>query len=496
MGLLTGIISNKAEKNDYDGLNFTENDMTEMIKNLPGKPIWEMHKEENGILGKVVAAEIGKDKVIKVMVNIDENTEKGKEVMRKVRNGTYKGFSCGTDNEIADYMKPTMKVVGKKIKEISVVDDPDVKGAVIEFIQSEHDKKDAQKILFDENGNLKKNANEIYVKKIPKNNTIQSPIEMTNTIKSGSENAKYKLSFESQNRRLPRLDLKSFSGEQKMAAPTPTQSNPVETPAQTVPQTPSTTQPEITSYDKLKFLVEKTGMSPEELAKYALEKKAEEEKKQSELRDKYLATVADFLKDNGIENPAEHDYYKGIRSMTPEMIDTNRDFMLIATQAGAKAQRRMSEMESEYQKMKSIVDEYQKKESEIAKERRVSEEISNMMNNKRKTISDMSQYGFKLPRIDLPQQTQSTQPTQPNQATSSVIATTNTVISTTASSTAPTNSQPQTTQSSFSSWRTSAMGVPMDATASVRQIFPEFDMMSVGVKSISASDFDLLKKKK
>jgi hypothetical protein len=483
MGLLTGIVSNKAEKDNYDGLNFTERDMLVIVNKLVGLPIWEMHEEKNGVIGEVLSAAICKDRRIKVMINIDENTPNGKLVMQKVRDGKYKGFSCGTDNEITDYMKPTMKIRSKNVREISVVDEPNVEGAIIEFVQSEQDKKDIRDFIYDENGKLKMNAKDILIQKIPKR---VDGLSNGNIIKNEFENAGYKLFDRSQKRTFPRLEWKLPTKESKMSTPAEQSQPPVHNPVGTNSETnQNPTKSDISELDKLKFIAEKSGLSIESLTQYAIEKQAEEEKKRNELKAKFLETVEELLKDKGIENPKNELLYADANKMTSDMVKEAEGFMMIATQAGAGAKKRLSDMEAEYQQAKLKIAEYEKRDNESRKEKSVAAEVSNML--KRKQQNDYSPFGFKLPKFDASQlQQKNTQQQQPQTTT----------VSTTAGNTAPTQQeQTQPKTSIMDDWKNSKNGVPM-TTRSAVGFFEDYETMRQGMRTISSSDFEQFKKRK
>jgi hypothetical protein len=485
MGLLTGIICNKAEKNDYDGTNFTENDMLGLVERLPGLQLWEMHEEDNGVIGQVISAAIDGEKRIKVMVNVDEETERGRETMKKVRNGTYKGFSCGTENKIVDYMKPTMRIVGKDVKELSVVDNPDAPGALIEFFQSEEDKKNVKDYIFDSDGKLRKDASKILIQKVPKksiNPEIEKLFRMGNTIKSGSENAKYKLFESPQKRALPKLELETRK-EVKMSAPAqPAMSDPI--PPQQQQQQPP--KPEISDSEKFRHLLEKTGMTMEELTSYAIERKTEEEKNRAELKTRFLQTVEELLKENG-KDPNQSEFYNGLKSANPNDLREHESFMMVATQASAASKKRQSEMEAEYQKMKAEIAELKKKEQDIEKDKRLTEEVNTMINKRKAT--DFSAFGFKLPKYD-------------NQAQSKPTEDTTKTVSTIAGAFTPSQPAPQTQHNEsahqqsgqMDGWKRSQYGVPIQVN-SVRETFQGFDEMQRSMRTISSADFQQFKKK-
>jgi phage head maturation protease len=128
-----GVIHPSGKENSYNGLFMREKDIQEWRSKIKDTPLWFNHNERKKI-GKVLAGYMDSKKQLRVMAIIDTSTIDGILIAEEVRAGKLNSLSMGK-YAIADQGKGEQQVIGHDIFEVSIVENPDLEGTSIDYIQ-------------------------------------------------------------------------------------------------------------------------------------------------------------------------------------------------------------------------------------------------------------------------------------------------------------------------------------------------------------------------
>jgi hypothetical protein len=215
----------------YDGPVLKKSEMALKAKQLIGKPL-EVEHSNNKKIGKVLGAVVDKDWRLLVCADIDENTEHGKDIIKRIKDKKMTGLSLGTYCKAKNH-NGNLRIFSKDMIELSVTDDPNFDDTRIKFIEmSNKEKTDAKiKMAKDQLDNLKQIVykQRAYVKSITPDKKVVT-----------------KMADQDQNQNIQQLlqeiqELKTLTGSND---DTPPSSEKKEEPSKPVDQPGSSRQPE------------------------------------------------------------------------------------------------------------------------------------------------------------------------------------------------------------------------------------------------------------
>lgn len=127
-----------GKEDDYDGTFLTQSQMHEKLENLPGTPVLYEHDGKSRV-GELTGGYVDEGGRLAVEGYIDRSTWQGVKTVHELRDGKLKGLSLGMEHLI-DVNPNSMKIVDKKINEVSVTQNPDLPETFIKSVQpdSEH----------------------------------------------------------------------------------------------------------------------------------------------------------------------------------------------------------------------------------------------------------------------------------------------------------------------------------------------------------------------
>jgi hypothetical protein len=438
---ISGICSNKAITDDYDGYLWKTEEAQSICNSLPGLPLLLEHNKDH-VIGRVLNASLSSTGYVRILAEIYKGAPLGMETIERIKTKHYMGFSCGQKSEQYKKSKYKIGIRNKQVWEISVVAVPNVKCAVIEFFETD---KPMEEIALRGEGKV------LFV------GSNKQTHPNTNTIESPFKNGAYKFrGFGGIN--LPRIAIEKESKKMAQPAPTGQQVPPQQLPPQAVqqptgqqvpPQQPGTTEQlfnnpdaqkqntEISAADKLKFLIENGQLDPEKILMYTQKGVDEEKKKGEEARAQLLNMFQMAYKDPQTQ---AKDLYEYIQKAPAEEMQAIAPIAFVATSASAVAQQRLSTMEKELEEMNKKYAELERREMEHERNKRIKLGVDNLFvkpvqQNNQQSYSN-PQGGFNFSGLSIPRNYSTTQ-IQPNVAPTTTTAATTTsssvVVSTTAS---------------------------------------------------------------
>lgn len=128
-----GVIHPTAKDNSYNGLFMREKDIQEWRSKIKDRPLWFNHNEKKKI-GRILAGYMDGKKQLRVMGIIDTSTVDGILIAEDVRAGKLNSLSMGK-YAIADQTNGDQQIVGHDIFEVSIVENPDLEGTSIDYVQ-------------------------------------------------------------------------------------------------------------------------------------------------------------------------------------------------------------------------------------------------------------------------------------------------------------------------------------------------------------------------
>lgn len=141
-------IAHRAEEDlenpDYFGSKLKPDELVRIAPLTEGHPTQISHGGPETECGTIVWSWTGDKKDWKIVTKIDTDTELGRRTVEDVKSGRFKGFSYGTTGierpgsvkfnpETDKYEAKLRKVVGFTVKEVSLCEQPDIEGSVVQM---------------------------------------------------------------------------------------------------------------------------------------------------------------------------------------------------------------------------------------------------------------------------------------------------------------------------------------------------------------------------
>ncbi len=369
-----------GKENNYDGTFLTKENMKEKLKDLPGTPIlWEHNGQKK--IGEITDGYVDERQRLIVKGKIDRGTWEGAKTISSLRNGKFKGLSLGMEHLIgisADWVK----IIDKKINEISVTSNPDLPETEVYYVQDDSEHFNLAKNYLREFWQTEKLKKNVYKAK-------SNLLELTTQLQNNTNNSIEKNTNTMENQ-------KSNVDSPSAATPTATEEN--EKISGSSIDDVETLKKEIDKIQQEKQQLEEQGKQynklflefskdPMKYHQIMLQHKQKVEDMQKEMQEKEKV-VEDFITTNFLKQREPiPEMLREASKNGPNMPETYEPLYKLITVAAANQQQSQIESEKKYQEMK------QQMENQIQQANTQFDQLNSEFNKMKKETS----YKSKLP---------------------------------------------------------------------------------------------------